>query len=168
MAHRYQDRPFGAGHGRGGDQHGSDREESDPLAELARLIGQTDSFGAAGKANPQVSPRPAPRQEARQEYRQDPRQAYRQDFDQDYQSPPEPEEPTVPSGPPAWMQRANYRREAPRETSRETSRESLRETPRQAPRELPPEPEADGEDYLSPVHPLHRHAAPPQQPPADT
>ena len=45
MADRYQDRPFPAhdDYGRGGDPHGQ-KGESDPLAELARLIGQTDPF----------------------------------------------------------------------------------------------------------------------------
>ncbi len=37
------------------------RGESDPLAELARLIGQTDPFGAMGRANQQVPPRTAAR-----------------------------------------------------------------------------------------------------------
>ena len=35
--------------------------ESDPLAELARLIGQTDPFAGMGRANQQVQPRAAPR-----------------------------------------------------------------------------------------------------------
>ena len=51
MADRYQDRPFPAG---------DDKGESDPLAELARLIGQTDPFGSMGRANPKVQPRSAP------------------------------------------------------------------------------------------------------------
>src|SRR5919197_625266 len=51
MADRYQDRRFAAhdDYGRGTDQHGQNAE-SDPLAELARLIGQTDPF-AMGRAN---------------------------------------------------------------------------------------------------------------------
>ncbi len=58
MADRYQDRRFPAddGYDRGGDPHGSARAESDPLAELARLIGQTDPF-AMGRANQPVQPR---------------------------------------------------------------------------------------------------------------
>ena len=46
MADRYQDRPYPAddGYDRGDDQHAPGRTESDPLAELARLIGQTDPF----------------------------------------------------------------------------------------------------------------------------
>ena len=44
MANRYQDRPFPAedDYDRSGGSHASAKEESDPLAELARLIGQTD------------------------------------------------------------------------------------------------------------------------------
>ncbi len=58
MADRYQDRPFPAddGYDRGGDPHAPARTESDPLAELARLIGQTDPF-AMGRANQPVQPR---------------------------------------------------------------------------------------------------------------
>jgi hypothetical protein len=53
---RYQDRQHSSS-----DEDGSDRsrDESDPLAELARLIGQTDPFGAMGRANAQVPWRPA-------------------------------------------------------------------------------------------------------------
>ena len=49
MADRYQDRPFPADddHHRDDDLHASAKGESDPLAELARLIGQTDRFKAA-------------------------------------------------------------------------------------------------------------------------
>ena len=44
MADRYQDRPFpSADQGRG---------EGDPLAELARLIGQNDPSGAAARPAP--------------------------------------------------------------------------------------------------------------------
>ena len=63
MADRYQGRPFPAGddHDRSGDQHASARGESDPLAELARLIGQTDPFGSMGRANQTVQPRTSAR-----------------------------------------------------------------------------------------------------------
>ncbi|HVV40764.1 MAG TPA: SPOR domain-containing protein [Nitrobacter sp.] len=55
MADRYQNRPFPADddHGRG-DHRASQRAESDPLAELARLIGQTDPFGS--QARPRQQP----------------------------------------------------------------------------------------------------------------
>lgn len=90
MADRYPDRPFPApDHDRGDDTR---RAESDPLAELARLIGQTDPFGAgAGKPPPhplqsRANPRPQP------------------------YLPVDDEESTAPM-PPPWLQRA--RQEAP-------------------------------------------------------
>lgn len=93
MAERYQDRPFSSDdYGRGGDQHG--KAENDPLAELARLIGQTDPFAAQGR--PASPPAPAPAQSYQDDnYAQD-------DYQQDYaeQAPP-------PPGPPSWMRRAN-------------------------------------------------------------
>ena len=59
MADRYQDRPFPADddYDRGDDPHASAKGESDPLAELARLIGQTDPFAGMGRANQPVQPR---------------------------------------------------------------------------------------------------------------
>jgi SPOR domain len=57
MADRYQDQPFPVQESydrrdRGGDPYGAGRGEGDPLAELARLIGQTDSLGGAAKPPP--------------------------------------------------------------------------------------------------------------------
>jgi hypothetical protein len=103
MADRYQNRPFPADDDYDrGDQHASARGESDPLAELARLIGQTDPIGGTmGRANVQVPP---PRTIARDEY-QPP-------AEDQYQPPPEDDGP--PAGPPPWMQRAN-RQEVPRQ-----------------------------------------------------
>ena len=80
MADRYQDRTFPSA-----DQA---RGESDPLAELARLIGQNDPLGAPAK------PAPHPLQ-SRANVRP-------QQYD-----PPE-EEPVAPSNPPSWMQRARH------------------------------------------------------------
>src|SRR6266403_446807 len=101
MADRYQDRPFPAddGYDRGDGQHGSARGESDPLAELARLIGQTDPFGAMGRANAQAQPRAA-----RDQYPAEP------------PAPPDVDDaPDMPPpGPPSWMQRAN-RQAAPQQ-----------------------------------------------------
>ena len=116
MADRYQDRPFptDADHDRGANPYV--RGESDPLAELARLIGQTDPFGATAK-----TPHPL---QSRANVRP-------QQYD-----PPE-DDVGAPAGPPPWMQRARY------------------ETPPQEYEE--PEPEYQ----RSPVHPLHRYAAPP-------
>ena len=60
------------------------------MAELARLIGQTDPFGSMGRANLPVQPRAS-------------------DHDQ-YELPSDADEP--PAGPPPWMQRA-ARQETP-------------------------------------------------------
>src|SRR5438445_1200070 len=91
MADRYQSRPFPAGddYDRSGDQHASARGESDPLAELARLIGQTDPFGSMGRANQTVQPRSAP------------------PVDHYQHQPAAGPEDSPPAGPPPWMQRAN-------------------------------------------------------------
>jgi hypothetical protein len=94
MAERYQDRPFPADddYDHGDDRYASDKGESDPLAELARLIGQTDPFGSMGRAN-------------------SPLQSRASEHDQ-YELPPAADE--VPAaGPPSWMQRAAVRQEAP-------------------------------------------------------
>jgi len=80
MADRYQDRPFPSA-----DQA---RGESDPLAELARLIGQNDPLGAPAK--------PASR----------PLQSRANVRPQQY-DPPE-ELPEAPPSPPAWIQRARH------------------------------------------------------------
>jgi SPOR domain len=135
MADRYQDRRLPANdYGQGGDQHGSGRGESDPLAELARLIGQTDPFGNMGRTNaaPPPPPRTVPRERYQQPYEPEP--------------PPFEEEPPGPAGPPPWMQRAN---------AKVTQREAPREPYRDRPPEIPSE-----EDYPAPVQPLYRHAQP--------
>jgi hypothetical protein len=80
MADRYQDRPFPSAE--------QARGESDPLAELARLIGQNDPLGAAAK------PAPHPLQ-SRANVRP-------QQYD------PPRELPDAPPSPPAWMQRARH------------------------------------------------------------
>jgi hypothetical protein len=94
MAERYLDRPFPSDDfGRGADQHG--RAETDPLAELARLIGQTDPFAAQGR--PGARPAAAPAQTFQDDgYSQD-------DYQQDHA-----EQAAAPQpGPPSWMRRAN-------------------------------------------------------------
>ena len=93
MADRYQNRPFAAAddYDRGDT---SVRAESDPLAELARLIGQADPFGTPAKA-----PQPLQsRANVRPSY-----EPVREEVQED--------EATAPAGPPPWMQRA--RQEAP-------------------------------------------------------
>jgi sporulation related protein len=92
MADRYQDRPFPASHeyDRGGDPQDLTSGDNDPLAELARLIGQNDPFGGTGRPSQQIPRR----------------------------TNAVPEVGTAPAGPPAWMQRVNrqeFRDEAPPE-----------------------------------------------------
>ncbi|MBH5398102.1 SPOR domain-containing protein [Bradyrhizobium sp. CNPSo 4010] len=92
MAERYQDRPFPSDdYGRGDDQHG--KAESDPLAELARLIGQTDPFAA--QSRPTARPPAAPAQSFEDD-------DYRQLDDLQDNAGQAP-----PPGPPSWMRRAN-------------------------------------------------------------
>ncbi len=65
MADQYRDRPFQTDQDDGRDDHDRDDNhalrrrpaESDPLAELARLIGQTDPFSTFGRDNQQAPPR---------------------------------------------------------------------------------------------------------------
>jgi hypothetical protein len=99
MADRYQDRPFPADdhYDYGGNPHEPSRGESDPLAELARLIGQSDPFA------PMAAPRaPAPH----------PLQSRANVRPQHQYEPQAEEDEGIPAGPPPWMQRA--RQEAPR------------------------------------------------------
>ena len=98
MADRYQDRPFPAEDDFGGGAHASAKGDGDPLAELARLIGQTDPFGTIRRANLQVQPR------ATNHDRPDPYQPLPE-------TDPETDESPLP-GPPSWMQRA-ARQETP-------------------------------------------------------
>lgn len=93
MAERYQDRPFPSDdYGRGGDRHG--KADSDPLAELARLIGQTDPFATQARPAAHQPAAPAPAQN----YHDD---DYPQEDPSDYA------EQAPPPGPPSWMRRAN-------------------------------------------------------------
>jgi len=92
MAERYQDRPFASDADDDRASNPPARGESDPLAELARLIGQTDPFGAAAKT-------PHPLQS---------RANVRPQYDS-----AEHDDGSAPAGPPPWMARARH--EAPSE-----------------------------------------------------
>jgi SPOR domain len=131
MAERYQDRHFAAGddYDRDGGSNASAKPEGDPLAELARLIGQTDPFAGIGRANLPLQPH-AKALDHDTSY--DNNSSYESNPSYDsYETPAEPED-TLPPGPPSWLQRA-VRQETP-----------------------PPPPQ---DDYPSTVHPLHRYAA---------
>ena len=101
MADRYQDRAYSAGgdYDRDGRARASDDAESDPLAELARLIGQTDPFSSRqmSRANLPMPPQARPA---------DPEPSY------DNYEDPEPYE-AAPPAPPSWMQRSAVRQEVP-------------------------------------------------------
>jgi hypothetical protein len=98
MADRYQDKSSTADDDTDrGTQRAPAKGDSDPLAELARLIGQTDPFSGFGRANQPMPPRQT---------------------DPYHRPEPEPEpEPEIddgpPAGPPPWMQRAAQQEAAP-------------------------------------------------------
>jgi hypothetical protein len=101
MADRYQDRNFMADDlDRGMPPRGPARVESDPLAELARLIGQNDPFaGSARPAAPRVQPRAPVAPGAAPEPVRPPQAGL--------------DDPLAAAGPPPWVQRGS-RPEAPR------------------------------------------------------
>src|SRR6202035_3930566 len=134
MADRYQDRRFPGDDDddRGGDPHASGRGESDPLAELARLIGQTDPFGTMGRANAQGPPRSNTRDQ--------------------YQRPAE-SDVAPPAGPPSWLQRAN-RQEAPQQNSQQDYPSAVHPLQRYAAARPAPEPEyQEAEPYADETDP---------------
>ena len=123
MADRYQDRRFPADdhHDRDDDQHASAKDESDPLAELARLIGQNDPFGSMGRANQKVQPPTSARAQ--------------------YQQPAAPDDEPPPAGPPAWMQRA--RQEVPQQDYPQDYPSAVHPLHRYAAPRAAPEPDYD-------------------------
>lgn len=131
MADRYPNRP--AENYDRGDQYRSGAGEGDPLAELARLIGQTDPFSSTSRAKPPAQP---------------PRPQYQPQYDE---APADDEEPAA--GPPSWMQRANLQRQA---ATHELPQENYYE-----PSQEPPFEEEPADYQPSPVHPLQRYAAAP-------
>jgi sporulation related protein len=124
MADRYHDRHFPAGkaYDRRDDQHAAAKADSDPLAELARLIGQSDPFAGRGRANLT----PQPRAEVRDHY----------------EEPEEFEEGDSPAGPPPWMQRV-ARQEAPQQDYPHP----VHPVQRYAAPQAAPEPNYEGESY---------------------
>jgi cell division protein FtsN len=101
MADRYQDRPFPAenDYDRNGRSRTPAKDQGDPLAELARLMGQTDPLSAMGRANLPVQPRA--------------REHDRYDRQENYELPMEADDgPAQAPGPPSWMQRP-VRQETP-------------------------------------------------------
>jgi len=97
MANQYRDRPFPADDDYSRDQSrmAPQQGESDPLAELARLIGQSDPLSTFG----------------------DHRQPQPQQYDQHdpYDAPEPAAEEDVPPSRPSWMQNLNAARPVPQE-----------------------------------------------------
>jgi hypothetical protein len=119
MADRYQDKSSHADDYDRGTERALAKGDGDPLAELARLIGQTDPSSGFGRAN-----QPLPPRQADPYHRPEPE--------------PEPEiDEGPPAGPPPWMQRA-ARQEAAPELDFDTSVHPLR---RYAATHPPAEPE---------------------------
>jgi hypothetical protein len=81
------------------------QQESDPLAELARLIGQADPFHNLERPDPRAA---QPHDAHEPAYRDD---AYAQPDQQYEQYEPEPE-PEEPPPPPAWLQNAQHAQQA--------------------------------------------------------
>jgi hypothetical protein len=139
MADRYQDKSSTADDDTDrGTQRAPAKGNSDPLAELARLIGQTDPFSGFGRANQPMPPRQT--------------DSYRA---------PEPEsEPEVdeapPAGPPPWMQRAAQQEAAP-QLDFDTSVHPLR---RYAAADRPAEPEHHEAPPFAAEPDQHAHADP--------
>jgi hypothetical protein len=149
MADRYQDRNFMADDlDRGMAPRGPARSESDPLAELARLIGQNDPFAGAGRAGPKVQVPPRVAQAAPEPAR----------------APELPSnDPLAAAGPPPWMQqRGGARPEAPRQQPQPAPEQNFQEpvhpvhrygagqpAPQREAFEEPAFPEDDGQDEPS-------------------
>ncbi|HEY0291461.1 MAG TPA: SPOR domain-containing protein, partial [Hansschlegelia sp.] len=132
MADRYQDRPFSDNPYR----HGSDqpaRSEGDPLAELARLIGQSDPLAGMGRANQPISPNDTAHE------------AY------DNYEPLMEADDDPPAGPPPWMQRVARQEAAP---SSFPEHDYLGHDDQDMDGS-----DQDYPDYPSSVHPLQRYAA---------
>jgi hypothetical protein len=129
MADRYQERPFSADdYDRDADPHASATGESDPLAELARLIGQSESSGIMGRANLQVRRRTsAP--------------------DEDPTLPDPDPDPDLVSGPPSWLQRANRQAMRPVEESEADYPSAVHPLQRYAAARAAPEPEYQEAPY---------------------
>jgi SPOR domain len=130
MADRYPEKPFPAGddYDRGGRSRASSREESDPLAELARLIGKNDQY-ALGRAN--------------LPFQQQPRQPDSYDQEDQYDLPPEPDE-DPPRGPPSWMQRVA--RQEPEPEPQQEYPSAVHPVQRYAATSYPPEADHDEAD----------------------
>jgi sporulation related protein len=165
MADRYQDRPFPSPDDFRGGNQATPKSESDPLAELARLIGQTDPFaGLGGRANQPVQPRG----NARDQFQQPQSQPRIQPQPRLQPQPPPAEEMDDAPAPPSWMQRAAAQQQAPpqdfdaarRPAQRYVAARAIEPDEQQAP-SFAAEPEEQREPSFeaAPDHDQHQHAA---------
>ncbi|MFZ5679056.1 MAG: SPOR domain-containing protein [Bradyrhizobiaceae bacterium] len=138
MANQYRDRPFPADDDYSRDQSrmAQPQGESDPLAELARLIGQADPFSNFG------------REQQAQPARHEPRDQYAAHE-------PAAEEEDVPAVRPSWLQNLAAARQAPQEPA--YREDSYREEPYREPERYDP-PYADERHHQSQDHIYGQHA----------
>jgi hypothetical protein len=137
MADRYQNRPFPADDDYGRDNHRA-AAESDPLAELARLIGQTDPFSHAERGTRSAPTAPA-----------DP---------VDHYEPQHPVEDDVAAGPPPWIQRRMAQPDPPQDF--ETAPHPVLRRAAVYPDNEPPVQHSEPESYRHPEPESYRHPEP--------
>jgi hypothetical protein len=147
MADRYQDRLLPDDHDYDRGANAAGRAEGDPLAELARLIGQADPF-AATPPKPQLPPHPQPRPH--------PLQSRANVRAQAYQSQSEDDEEDLPAGPPPWMQRSRHEVAPPQQYSAPEQEYPSQEYPSE---EYPSQRYEEPDLQPRAVHPLHRYAS---------
>ncbi len=153
MAERYQDRAFPAGddYDRDTGFRTSANAESDPLAELARLIGQADPFGSRpiGRANLQVQPQARP---------VDREPSYDNDYEPSSDRYLDLEADEVPApAPPSWMQRAARQEATPPLPQQDEYPSAVHPLHRYAAEHPPAEPDHDPEQLFADTpHELHQ------------
>lgn len=115
MANQYRDRPFPADDDYGRDQSriSPQQGESDPLAELARLIGQADPFSNFGREQQAQQPRHGQRDQVQRD------QVQHDQYAEPYAPEPYAEEQDVPVGRPSWVQNLTAGRQSHEPSYRE-------------------------------------------------
>jgi sporulation related protein len=111
------------------------------LAELARLIGQTDPFATQGRPAVRTPAPPAPYQPPEQSY---PPEGYEEDY----------EEPAPPPGPPSWMRRANVQAQ-PAPPAQQDYAPAVNPVQRSATPYVAPQAAPEPEYYQQQVYPEH-------------
>ena len=155
MPDRYRDRPFPSDDDYSRDQrHPQHTADNDPLAELARLIGQTDPFSSFGREH-------QPARRAPVDPHEDPAGYADDDYQQEYDNPP--------PGPPSWVRNAaqpanpSYGYDDQRDARGDRQREAppfARGQDQQPRFDQPHEPDARYEDVLYGQPPAERRPEP--------